>query len=159
MNELEEDPLLGDRGTSKDTCVQDKLLFTWLQRMDHFDVVKLFLKYRHDLSSLDNVEGATCFSIAAAKGSVTVIQELLTFSQGGLLRNKTSSVGTKVNSSSPLHLAASGGHTEVVMALLEAGASATEENLVRSLNLNTSTQYYNTVQMPKQHYSTTQTRI
>lgn len=74
-----------------------------------------------------------------------------------IIHNKCMS--PQVNGSSPLHLAASGGHTEVVMALLEAGASATEENLVRSLNLNTSTQYFNTVQMPKQHYSTMQTRI
>ncbi|KAG5842672.1 hypothetical protein ANANG_G00180100 [Anguilla anguilla] len=49
--------------------------------------------------------------------------ELLLSCQGGMI-----SAHNKTNSSSPLHLAAAGGHTEVVKVLLEAGASAAEEN-------------------------------
>ena len=36
----------------------------------------------------------------------------------------------QANNSCPLHLAATGGHTEVVKVLLDAGASAAEENAV-----------------------------
>lgn len=36
----------------------------------------------------------------------------------------------QTNNSTALHLAAGGGHVEVVKALLEAGASATDENAV-----------------------------
>lgn len=64
------------------------------------------------------------------------------------------SMSPQHNGSCPLHLAAARGHTEVVKVLLEAGASTTEEDLVRPLNLNNSTQYINTIQMPKQHFST-----
>ncbi|XP_066532025.1 transient receptor potential cation channel, subfamily N, member 1 [Hoplias malabaricus] len=90
---------------------------------DHSEVVKLFLKHRPELAMLANVEGATCTHIAAAKGSVAVIRELLHFSHGGL-----TTLHNKANGSCPLHLAAAGGHTEVVKVLLEAGASATEED-------------------------------
>ncbi|XP_066571914.1 transient receptor potential cation channel, subfamily N, member 1 [Amia ocellicauda] len=90
---------------------------------DHSEVVKLFLKHRPELATLANVEGATCAHIAASKGSVAVIKELLKFSKGGM-----TSAHNKTNGSSPVHLAAAGGHTEVVKVLLEAGASAAEEN-------------------------------
>ncbi|XP_049331691.1 transient receptor potential cation channel, subfamily N, member 1 [Astyanax mexicanus] len=90
---------------------------------DHSEVVKLFLKHRPELATLASVEGATCTHIAAAKGSVAVIRELLKFSQGGL-----TTLHSKANGSCPLHLAAAGGHTEVVKVLLEAGASAAEED-------------------------------
>ncbi|KAG7458245.1 hypothetical protein MATL_G00236160 [Megalops atlanticus] len=90
---------------------------------DHSEVVKLFLKHRPELATLANVEGATCAHIAASKGSVAVIKELLKFNKGGM-----TSAHNKTDSSCPLHLAAAGGHTEVVKALLEAGASASEEN-------------------------------
>ncbi|KAL2080256.1 hypothetical protein ACEWY4_024049 [Coilia grayii] len=90
---------------------------------DHSEVVKLFLKQRPEVATLANVEGSTCTHIAAAKGSVAVIRELLKFNQ--------SSMGTlhnKANGCCPLHLAAAGGHTEVVKVLLEAGASAADED-------------------------------
>ncbi|XP_064204441.1 transient receptor potential cation channel, subfamily N, member 1 [Anguilla rostrata] len=90
---------------------------------DHSEVVTLFLKHRPELATLANMEGATCTHIAASKGSVAVIKELLKFNKGGMI-----SAHNKTNSSSPLHLAAAGGHTEVVKVLLEAGASAAEEN-------------------------------
>ncbi|XP_053348675.1 serine/threonine-protein phosphatase 6 regulatory ankyrin repeat subunit A-like isoform X1 [Clarias gariepinus] len=91
---------------------------------DHSDIVKLFLQKMPDLATLPNMEGATCINIAAAKGSLTVIRELLKLSQ-----EDPTTLNNKANGSCPLHLAAAGGHTEVVKALLEAGASAEEEDL------------------------------
>ncbi|KAK3532457.1 hypothetical protein QTP86_018452, partial [Hemibagrus guttatus] len=91
---------------------------------DHSDVVKLFLKCRPELATQPNKQGDTCISIAAAKGSLTVIQELLMFYQGSLPK-----LHSKVNGSTPLHLATAGGHDKVVFTLMEAGASATEEDL------------------------------
>nr|XP_033785571.1 serine/threonine-protein phosphatase 6 regulatory ankyrin repeat subunit A-like [Geotrypetes seraphini] len=90
---------------------------------DHSDVVKLFLKHKPELVTSANVEGFTCAHIAATKGSVAVIKEFLKFNKASVTnpRNKT-------NDSTPLHLAASGGHAEVVKILLEAGASASDEN-------------------------------
>ncbi|CDQ78336.1 unnamed protein product [Oncorhynchus mykiss] len=90
---------------------------------DHSEVVKLFLKHRPELATLANVEGATCTHIAAAKGSLAVIRELLKFKQGGV-----TTLSNKTNGSCPLHLASAGGHTEVVKVLLEAGASVAEED-------------------------------
>ncbi|MGH0158275.1 UNVERIFIED_CONTAM: hypothetical protein FKN15_040052 [Acipenser sinensis] len=90
---------------------------------DHSEVVKLFLKHRPELATFANVEGATCAHIAASKGSVAVIKELLKFSKVGV-----TSARNQTNDSSPLLLAAAGGHAEVVKVLLEAGASAAEEN-------------------------------
>ncbi|RXM29339.1 Ankyrin-1 [Acipenser ruthenus] len=90
---------------------------------DHSEVVKLFLKHRPELATSANVEGATCAHIAASKGSVAVIKELLKFSKVGV-----TSARNQTNDSSPLLLAAAGGHSEVVKVLLEAGASAAEEN-------------------------------
>ncbi|KAL0961929.1 hypothetical protein UPYG_G00333500 [Umbra pygmaea] len=88
---------------------------------DHSEVVKLFLKHRPELATLANMEGATCTHIAATKGSLAVIRELL--NQGGV-----TTLSNKTNGSCPLHLASAGGHSEVVRVLLEAGASAAEED-------------------------------
>ncbi|XP_067887441.1 transient receptor potential cation channel, subfamily N, member 1 isoform X5 [Heterodontus francisci] len=90
---------------------------------DHSEVVKLFLKQKPELVTSANMEGSTCAHIAASKGSVAVIKELLKFNKAGVTtaRNKT-------KDSTPLHLAAAGGHAEVVKVLLEAGASAIDEN-------------------------------
>ncbi|XP_033121320.1 serine/threonine-protein phosphatase 6 regulatory ankyrin repeat subunit C-like isoform X2 [Anneissia japonica] len=90
---------------------------------DHAEIVKLFLQHKPDLVTMANVDGSTCAHIAAAKGSVAVTKELLRFNKAGVCsaRNKT-------NDSTALHLAAEGGHTEVVSVLLDAGASPNEEN-------------------------------
>ncbi|XP_074641301.1 uncharacterized protein LOC141899048 [Tubulanus polymorphus] len=90
---------------------------------DHSDVVKLFLKYKPELVTMANTNGMTCAHIAASKGSVAVIKELMRFNKVIVTtaRNRT-------NDSLALHLAAGGGHKEVVRVLLEAGASATDEN-------------------------------
>ena len=50
---------------------------------DHSEVVQLFLRQRPELATLANMEGATCTHIAAAKGSLAVTRELLSFSLGG----------------------------------------------------------------------------
>ena len=44
---------------------------------DHSNVVKMFLAHRRDLVMAANKNGATCAHIAASKGSVAVIRELL----------------------------------------------------------------------------------
>ncbi|XP_042716879.2 protein tyrosine phosphatase type IVA 3 isoform X4 [Chrysemys picta bellii] len=90
---------------------------------DHSEVVQFFLKHKPELVTSANVEGSTCAHIAASKGSVAVIKELLKFNKVGATtaRNKT-------NNSTPLHLAAAGGHGEVVKVLLQTGASAADED-------------------------------
>ncbi|XP_037747859.1 serine/threonine-protein phosphatase 6 regulatory ankyrin repeat subunit A isoform X4 [Chelonia mydas] len=90
---------------------------------DHSEVVQFFLKHKPELVTSANVEGSTCAHIAASKGSVAVIKELLKFNKVGATtaRNKT-------NYSTPLHLAAAGGHHEVVKVLLQTGASAADED-------------------------------
>ncbi|XP_071508793.1 uncharacterized protein [Diadema antillarum] len=90
---------------------------------DHADIVKLFLKHKSELVSMANAEGNTCAHIAASKGSVAVVKELLRFNRNGVCTAKN-----KTNGSSALHLAAAGGHKEVVRVLLDHGASPTEEN-------------------------------
>ncbi|KAI5094552.1 transient receptor potential cation channel, subfamily N, member 1 [Silurus meridionalis] len=71
---------------------------------DHSDVVKLFLKHSSEISTL-----ATCINIAAAKGNVVIIRELLMFHKSGLdiLHNKKIA----------LHLAAQNGHIHILEVL------------------------------------------
>ncbi|XP_076441047.1 short transient receptor potential channel 5-like, partial [Babylonia areolata] len=90
---------------------------------DHSDVVKLFLKHRPELVTMANTNGMTCAHIAAAKGSVAVIKELMRFNKVIITTAKN-----KTKESSALHLAVSGGHKEVVETLLTAGASPTDED-------------------------------
>ncbi|XP_078693591.1 uncharacterized protein LOC144922996 isoform X3 [Branchiostoma floridae x Branchiostoma belcheri] len=90
---------------------------------DHSEVVQMFLNYKPELVNMANAEGNTCAHIAAFKGSVAVIKELLKFDRVGVC-----SARNKINASTPLHLAAEGGHKEVVKTLADNGASATDEN-------------------------------
>ncbi|KAM8967607.1 uncharacterized protein RCH25_026220 [Pelodytes ibericus] len=90
---------------------------------DHSEVAKLFVKHSPELVMSANMEGSTCAHIAAAKGSVAVIKELLRFNKAGVTTARK-----KTNQSNPMHLAAAGGHAEVVKVLLETGASASDEN-------------------------------
>ncbi|XP_063777272.1 serine/threonine-protein phosphatase 6 regulatory ankyrin repeat subunit B-like isoform X2 [Pseudophryne corroboree] len=90
---------------------------------NHSDVVKLFLKHRPELVTSANMDGLTCAHIAASKGSVAVIKELLKSNSSGVTAARS-----KTTDSTPLHLAAAGGHAEVVKVLLETGASASDED-------------------------------
>ncbi|CAG2110484.1 unnamed protein product, partial [Medioppia subpectinata] len=90
---------------------------------DHSEVLKLFLKHNPERLSVPNKNGYTCAHIAAAKGSVAVIKELMRLNQESVINARISK--TK---STTLHLAAEGGHVEVVRVLLQAGAKATDEN-------------------------------
>ena len=69
--------------------------------------------------------GNTSAHIAAAQGSVSVIEELMRFDKGAII-----SLRNKVTDSTPLHIATEGGHFDVVKKLLDAGASASDENKV-----------------------------
>ncbi|KAL1490865.1 hypothetical protein ABEB36_011550 [Hypothenemus hampei] len=87
------------------------------------EVVKLFLQQHPSLVMATTKDGNTCAHIAAAQGSVTVVEELMKFDRQGVI-----SARNKVTDATPLQMAAEGGHAEVVKALVRAGASVTEEN-------------------------------
>ena len=70
--------------------------------------------------------GSTCAHIAAAKGSVGVLLELMKFDKSVVIHARN-----KITDSTPLHIATEGGHFEVVKMLMDSGASASDENKVR----------------------------
>ncbi|KAG5674417.1 hypothetical protein PVAND_004390 [Polypedilum vanderplanki] len=87
------------------------------------EVAKLFLEQHPQLVMATSKDGNTCAHIAAMQGSVKVIEELMKFDRSGVIN-----VRNKLTDSTPLQLAAEGGHAEVVKALVRAGASTTDEN-------------------------------
>ena len=87
------------------------------------EVAKLFLQQQPNLVMATTKDGNTCAHIAAAQGSVTVIEELMKFDRQGVI-----SARNKLTDATPLQIAAEGGHAEVVKALVRAGASVTDEN-------------------------------
>ncbi|XP_046849432.1 serine/threonine-protein phosphatase 6 regulatory ankyrin repeat subunit B-like [Xenia sp. Carnegie-2017] len=89
-------------------------------QMDHSEVVKFFVKNYPELVNQTNADGETCAHIAAAKGSISVIKELVQLKNNNIIEKITSS-----QISTPLLLAASGGHADVVQVLLLNGANAT----------------------------------
>ena len=81
------------------------------------------MRFRNSTKLFQN--GNTSAHIAAAQGSVSVIEELMRFDKGAII-----SLRNKVTDSTPLHIATEGGHFDVVKKLLDAGASASDENKV-----------------------------
>lgn len=90
---------------------------------NHSEVAKLFLQQHPSLVMATTKDGNTCAHIAAAQGSVTVIEELMKFDRQGVI-----SARNRITDATPLQIAAEGGHAEVVKALVRAGASITDEN-------------------------------
>lgn len=90
---------------------------------DHSQVVAVFLKHKPDVMMQQNAEGSTCVHIAAMKGSVAVIKELLKCNPSGITTARN-----KRKFATPLLLAASGGHKVVVEVLIAHGASASDED-------------------------------
>ncbi|XP_070555789.1 serine/threonine-protein phosphatase 6 regulatory ankyrin repeat subunit B-like isoform X2 [Ptychodera flava] len=115
--------LLKMKADSNATDIHGQTPFHLAAENDHADIVKLFLKHKPELVNMANADGSTCAHIAASKGSVAVIKELLRFNRIGVTTAKN-----KANESTALHLSAEGGHKEVVRVLIDAGASPTEEN-------------------------------
>nr|CAD2199644.1 unnamed protein product [Meloidogyne enterolobii] len=93
---------------------------------DYPDVVKLFLKMKQNnhavLTAVDH-SGFTCAHIAAMKGSLAVVRELMMIDKAMVIHAKT-----KILEATTLHMAASGGHSRIVKILLENGASPEDEN-------------------------------
>lgn len=87
------------------------------------EVAKLFLQQHPNLVMATSKDGNTCAHIAAMQGSVRVIEELMKFDRNGVI-----SARNRLTDSTPLQLAAEGGHADVVKALVRAGASCTDEN-------------------------------
>ncbi|CAH1101713.1 unnamed protein product [Psylliodes chrysocephalus] len=90
---------------------------------NYSEVAKLFLQQHPSLVMATSKDGNTCAHIAAAQGSVTVIEELMKFDRQGVI-----SARNKLTDATPLQMAAEGGHAEVVKALVRAGANITDEN-------------------------------
>ncbi|XP_045533484.1 serine/threonine-protein phosphatase 6 regulatory ankyrin repeat subunit B [Pieris brassicae] len=90
---------------------------------NYSEVVQLFLQQHPNLVMATTRDGNTCAHIAAMQGSVKVIEELMKFDRTGVI-----SARNKLNDSTPLQLAAEGGHADVVRVLVRAGASCTDEN-------------------------------
>jgi hypothetical protein len=57
---------------------------------DHSEVLKLFLKHNPERLSVPNKNGYTCAHIAAAKGSVAVIRELMRLNQESVINARIS---------------------------------------------------------------------
>ncbi len=90
---------------------------------NHSDVIKLFLKHSPAIVSSFTKDRSTCAHLAAIKGSVGVLVELMKFDKHGVINARNTSTDATA-----LQLAAEGGHSDLVMSLLEAGASASDEN-------------------------------
>ncbi|TKR72642.1 hypothetical protein L596_020059 [Steinernema carpocapsae] len=93
---------------------------------DYPDVVKLFLKMKQNnravLTAIDQ-NGFTCAHIAAMKGSLAVVKELMMIDKAMVIHAKT-----KTMEATTLHMASAGGHQNIVKILLENGANAEDEN-------------------------------
>ena len=86
-------------------------------------MVGLFLQKQPTLVTTTTKDGNTSAHIAAKKGSVRVLEELLKFDKSIVTTNRN-----RITDSTPLHVATEGGHTDVVKLLLSCGASPLDEN-------------------------------
>ncbi|RDD46189.1 Ankyrin-1 [Trichoplax sp. H2] len=89
---------------------------------DHSEVVQLFLSSAPKLINEASQDGSTCAHIAAEKGSLSVIKELLKVNSKNVIFTKD-----KKRKATALHLAAGKGHAEIVQVLIENGALPTDE--------------------------------
>ncbi|CAM9571834.1 unnamed protein product [Lampetra fluviatilis] len=89
----------------------------------HPSVVALFVERHPALVAVADGRGRTCAHIAAARGSAPVLRQLLRHHRPGV-----TAVRSQASGSTPLQLAAAGGHAEAVRILLEAGASPAAED-------------------------------
>ncbi|XP_034948756.1 serine/threonine-protein phosphatase 6 regulatory ankyrin repeat subunit A-like [Chelonus insularis] len=103
---------------------------------NYAEVVQLFLQKHPNLVTAYTKDGNTCAHIAAMQGSVRVIEELMKFDKKGVI-----SARNELTDSTPLQLAAKGGHAEVVRALVQAGALCTEENRTGFTAIHLAAQY------------------
>lgn len=89
----------------------------------------------HEFYSFRWQDGNTCAHIAALQGSVDVVRELMRHNRNVVINGKN-----RVGESTPLHLAAEGGHSNLVRFLIENGASPKAENAVSASSSSTYTQ-------------------
>ena len=82
----------------------------------------MLLNARPSLVSSATKDGNTCAHIAAFKGSSLVVKELMKFDKPVVITSRN-----KVTESTVLHIAAEGGHRDLVKMLLDAGASPSDE--------------------------------
>ncbi|KAL7641411.1 UNVERIFIED_CONTAM: hypothetical protein RMT77_008551 [Armadillidium vulgare] len=90
---------------------------------NHSEVVKLFLKATPEIVSTADKDGNTCAHIAALKGSVDVVREILKHNQTIVISGRN-----RVGESTALHLATQGGHANLVAFLIQNGALAHVED-------------------------------
>ncbi|XP_011695992.1 PREDICTED: ankyrin-3-like [Wasmannia auropunctata] len=90
---------------------------------NYAEVAQLFLQRHAGLMMACTNDGNTCAHIAAMQGSVRMIEELMKFDKQSMITARN-----KLTETTPLQLAAEGGHAEIVKALIKAGASCADEN-------------------------------
>eukprot|EP00794_Sanderia_malayensis_P004801 gene4801-5428_t len=89
---------------------------------NHPQVVRMFINHSPSLIFQANKDGNTCAHIAAANGSLKVMKALVQC-------DKTSvNTRNKRNYETPMHLAASGGHYDLMQFLMEKGGSLEDED-------------------------------
>ena len=95
---------------------QPSLVTTTTKVSLHNDTINVF-------NSCNVQDGNTSAHIAAKKGSVRVLEEILKFDKSIVTTSRN-----RVTDSTPLHVATEGGHTDVVKLLISNGASPLDEN-------------------------------
>ena len=86
------------------------------------EVVLMLLEARPSLVTSMTKEGNTCAHIAAEKGSTLVVEKLMKFDKIAVISSRN-----KTEEATALHVAAHGGHRDLVASLMAAGAQTTDE--------------------------------